>query len=212
MKIAKDIKEINTDARNKKADETLIPVLKLEYRIYLCLDLMKNKCKFVQTRNSKAHKMAKIIKHVGEIDQTFTKNDIEELGQQHVQAIISNKQYDLPKVYIELKRYETYLKTLINEIKTETFDQFKGQQIDEFEYGNAKATLIKRKKYDYSIDGHWVAMNEELEHFKTLKKEREKILKNIEGEYIETVDETTGEIQKVFAPTFEVMETLRVTL
>ncbi len=47
MKITKGIKISNTDARNKKADETLVSVLKLEFRICLCLDLIKNKCKFV---------------------------------------------------------------------------------------------------------------------------------------------------------------------
>ena len=165
-----------------------------------------------KTSNPKARKMAKIIRHIGEIDQTFTKNDIEQLAQEHAQAITSNEKYDLPKVYIELKRYETYLKTLINEMKAETFDRIKAQQLDEFEYGNAKATLVKRKKYDYSTDGYWVAMNEELEHFKMMRKERENLLKNIKGEYIETVDETTGEIQKILAPTFEVTETLRVKL
>ena len=156
--------------------------------------------------------MAKIIKHIGEIDQTFTKSDIEQLAQQHAHTIVSDERYDLLKVYIEFKRYETYLKTLINEIKTETFDRIKTQEIEEFEHGHAKATLVKRKKYDYSSDGYWAAMNEELEHFKTLKKERENMLKNIKEEYIETVDETTGEIQKIFAPTFEVTETLRISL
>ena len=118
----------------------------------------------------------------------------------------------MPKVYRELKRYEAYLKSLINEIKTETYDRIKAQQLDEFGYGNAKYTLVKRKKYDYSSDGYWMAMNEELEHFKQLRKERENMLKNIKKEYVETVDETTGEIQKIFAPTFEVTETLRVSL
>jgi len=156
--------------------------------------------------------MSKIIKHIGELDRNLDKLALEDLAQQHASEIIANEQYDLLKVYLEFRRYETYLKTLTEAVKQETLNQAKEEGLTDFEYGSAKVTFVTRRKYDYSADRYWASINEEMDNFKTMKKEREQVLKNIEGEFEEIIDEETGEIQKVYAPIVEHIDSLRVTL
>lgn len=156
--------------------------------------------------------MSKIIKHIGELDSNMDKAALEDLAQQHASEIIANPKYDLMKVYIELRRYETYLKTLTEAVKQETLHRAKQEGRTDFEYGKAKMIFTTRRKYDYSTDRYWASIQEEMDNFKVMRKEREQLLKNIEGEFSEIVNEETGEIQKVYAPTVEYVDSVRVTL
>lgn len=156
--------------------------------------------------------MSKIVKHIGQIDSKITKSDLVELAKQHSSEILENDRYDLLKVYIEFKRYEIYLKTLISEVKNETILKAKEAGVRDFEYGSTKITVSKQRKFDYSVDEHWQELNDDLEELKALKKEREKMLQNIKGDYKEVLDEETGEIQKISAPPVEYAETLRIKL
>lgn len=156
--------------------------------------------------------MSKIIKTIGQIDRKLTKLDLVDLAKQHAADILASEQYDLLKVYIEFKRYEIYLKTLIDEVKNETTKQAKEEGRRDFEYASAKVTLGKRRKFDYSVDEGWKDLNDEIERLKMLKKEREVLLKNIHGEFKEIVDEETGEIQKIVAPPIDLIDVLRIKL
>ena len=71
------------------------------------------------------NQMGKIIKPLGSIDRELSKNEIIELAENHTVQIIEGE-YDLLKVYIELKRYQAYLDTIINELKEEAINKAKG--------------------------------------------------------------------------------------
>ena len=58
--------------------------------------------------------MAEIVKKLGEIDRQLRKSQIINLAAENAQTVIESRKFDLLKVYIELKRYETYLKTIIS--------------------------------------------------------------------------------------------------
>lgn len=156
--------------------------------------------------------MSKIVKHIGQIDRKISKSGIVELAKQHAAEILDNDQYDLLKVYIEFKRYEVYLKTLIGEVKNETYRQAQEEGRRDFEYGNARVTVAKYRKFDYSVDKYWEELNNTLKEVKLLKREREKMLKNIKGDYKEILDEETGEIQRIAAPPIQYTDTLKIKL
>lgn len=156
--------------------------------------------------------MGKIIKNIGEIDRDFKKSEIEDLAKENAAEILKNEQYDLLKVFIEFKRYETYLKTMMTEIKSATIKQAKNADLDDFEFANVKISVSKQRKFDYSNDNHWRSINEEYEYLKKIRKERETMLKEMTTESVEIVNEATGEIELVFAPKVSYKEILRVTL
>jgi len=156
--------------------------------------------------------MSKIVKAIGEIDRELTKREIEQLAVEDANQITSNDHYNLLKIYIEFKRYDAYLQTLIQEIKEATTHQAEQQQIDKFSFGNARLSISERRKYNYSTDHLWNRMSEELNEIKQYKREREQFLKKIEGEFTEVVNERTGEVEKVFAPEITYSKSLSVRL
>lgn len=156
--------------------------------------------------------MSKIIKQIGQIDRQIDKTAIIELAKQHAHEILESGQYDLLKVYIEFKRYEVYLKTLMNELKDGTTEQAKEIGDQSFEYGSAKVSISKLRKFDYSNDDYWKALKGELQEVKVLKKEREKLLKSIKGTYQDIENADTGELERIVAPSVEYTRVLRITL
>lgn len=156
--------------------------------------------------------MSKIVKAIGEIDRELSKQEIEELAIFDAAQITSNDHYDLLKIYIEFKRYDAYLQTLIKEIKEATIRQAEHKQIEKFSFGSAQLNLSKRRKYDYSADRLWTKMSEELNEIKQYKREREQFLQKIEGAFEEIVNEHTGEVEKVVAPEITYSKSLTVRL
>lgn len=155
--------------------------------------------------------MSKIIKPIGTIDRKLNKDDITELAKDHAHQIIAGG-YDLLKVYVELKRYEVYLGAIIEELKEATLEKARETGRDSFEYANAMVTVGKRTKYQFETDDKWRGLNEELERIKTEKKAREQLLKQIQGESMEVIDQETGEIEKIIAPLREIIGQLRIKL
>ncbi len=156
--------------------------------------------------------MSKIIQHIGQLDKKLSKKDLEDLAREHAHQITSNEKYDVLKVYIEFKRYEVYFKTLIQEVKEDTLNKALAQGNLDFEYSSARVSLGKRRKFDYSTDEKWQNLENEIERLKAIKKEREAVMKSIEGEYREVLNEETGEIEKIFAPIAEYIDMLKVNL
>jgi len=156
--------------------------------------------------------MSKIIKQIGQIDPKLNKINLERLGKDHAAQILANDKYDVLKVYIEFKRYEVYLKTLIDELREDTFTKARAEGNLDFEYSNARVSLGVRRKFDYSMDEEWTDLNDEIEKLKALKKNRESLMKDIKGDFKEILNEDTGEIEKIFAPIAEYIDTFRVKL
>lgn len=59
-----------------------------------------------------------LIQPIGTLDRTITKTAIVELASSHANQIVESGHYDLLKTYVEMKRYELYIKTIINKLKT----------------------------------------------------------------------------------------------
>lgn len=58
-----------------------------------------------------------LIKPIGTLDRTILKAEIVKLANEHAHQIIESGSYDLLKTYVEMKRYELYIKTIINKLK-----------------------------------------------------------------------------------------------
>lgn len=155
--------------------------------------------------------MGKIIQPLGSIDRNLNKEEIIELATEHATKIKAG-QYDLLKVYIELKRYQLYLGKIINDLKGAATQDAKLQDERSFEYANAKVHIQHRTKYNYETDEKWKQLNASLEQLKLEKKEREQLLKQLTGDQVEVVNEETGEIERLVAPIKKVVDQIVVRL
>jgi len=141
--------------------------------------------------------MGKLVRQLGSIEKHLHKKEITELATSNAQAIIDNKGYDLLKVYVELKRYETYLKGLIKTLKQPALNKAAEKQKKSFEYNEARVNISTRTKWNFSVDNKWSELDQQIQQLTKEKKEREQYLK--ESNEAETiVDKETGEITENF--------------
>lgn len=145
-----------------------------------------------------------IIKPLGAIERSLSKEQVVALAEANVQEVIDSGKYDMLKVFTELKRYELYLKTVIEKAKDAALDMALEQGEKSLEVDNAKITIYKRTVYDFSNDQKWSSLKGDLDYLTGLRKQREALLKDLEpGEVREVVDEKTGEVEEVVAPIAE---------
>lgn len=64
-----------------------------------------------------------LIKPIGTLDRNLPKTELVRLAADHAQQIIDSGQYDLLKTYVEMKRYELYIKTIIARLKNHSVAQ-----------------------------------------------------------------------------------------
>ena len=154
-----------------------------------------------------------IIKPIGSLDKSLDKSQITGLATEHAQAVIDSGRFDMLKVYTELKRYELYLKTVIENTKEAALAKALEAGEKSIEMDNARVTISKRTVFHFENDPKWQTLNDEISFFKDRKKERETLLKNLApGEIHQIVDEATGEVEEVTAPPVETVLGLIVNL
>lgn len=149
----------------------------------------------------KTKKMSSTIKPIGKLDKNLSKNGIESLAIDDIKGIIAENKFDLLKVYVELKRYSVYLESLINEIKTPALQQAQKLNNKKIELENATVFVTKRTVFDFSNDIIWAKLNSNFVEIKTKMHEHQELLKQMETATSEYVDEQTGEVFTLSAPT-----------
>lgn len=117
------------------------------------------------------------VKKLGDLDRGLHKSDIVALAKENAQGIIDSKQYDLLNVYIELKRYETYLDTIIETIKQHALQRATQIGQKTFEYSHATVNIFTRTVWDFSSDRMWKELDDRITELTQKKKEREAYLK-----------------------------------
>ena len=141
--------------------------------------------------------MGKLVRQLGGIEKHLHKKEIVGLATENAQAIIDSGKYDLLKVYVELKRYETYLKGLIQHLKQPALDRATETGQKSFDYNNARVNISTRTKWDFSVDNKWCDLDKKIQRLTKEKKDREKYLKD--NNRVQTiVDKETGEIIEEF--------------
>lgn len=140
------------------------------------------------------------IKQLGKLPQDFTKKELEDLAKSDIDEIVKNEKYDLLKTLIELKRYNVYINSLISELKEPALE--KAKEIDEkkFKYANAKVWITKRVSFDYSNDKIWSQLHDNMIDVKSKLKEHQELLKQLDSETTEIIDDETGEVITVTPP------------
>ena len=145
-----------------------------------------------------------IIKPIGAIERSLNKEQIVALAAANAQEVIDSGQYDMLKVFTELKRYELYLKTIIEKTKGTALEKAIELGEKTLEVDSAKVTIYKRTVYNYGSDHKWQSLKGDLDYLTDLRKQREALLKELEpGEVREVVDEHTGEVEELVAPVAE---------
>lgn len=155
--------------------------------------------------------MGKLVRQLGSIEKNLHKKDIVDLATDNAQAIIDSEKYDLLKVYVELKRYETYLKGLIQHLKHPALNKAAAKGKKSFDYNDARVNISERTMWDFSVDNKWNELDQQIQHLTKKKKEREKYLK--ENKKVQSfVDKETGEIIDEYELPKEIKPLLRVKL
>lgn len=141
--------------------------------------------------------MGKLVRQLGAIEKNLHKQEIVELAKENAQAIIDSGKYDLLKVYVELKRYESYLKGLIKHLKQPALDKATETGLKSFDYNQARVNISRRTKWDYSVDDKWTKLDQQILKLTKERKERENYLKD-NNKVPTVIDEETGEILEEF--------------
>ena len=155
--------------------------------------------------------MGKLVRQLGSIERHLHKKDIVDLATENAQAIIDSGKYDLLKVYVELKRYETYLKGLIQHLKRPALDKATETGQKSFDYNDARVNISTRTKWDFSVDDKWTELDRQIQRLTKEKKDREKYLKD-NNKVHTIVDKETGEIIEEFELPKEIEYGLTVRL
>lgn len=155
--------------------------------------------------------MAKLVKPLGGISTNLNKKEIQNLASENAKAVVDSGDYDLLRVYVELKRYQVYLESLIKELKPDVTDKAIEHGKKSFVYGDAAVQIMKTRKFNYAIDSQWKSIDDEIAALKKAKKEREIFLKESHGKGT-LIDEETGEIVEDFELPVEVREGINIRL
>jgi hypothetical protein len=117
------------------------------------------------------------VKKLGDLERGLNKSEIVGIATENAREIIDSKQYDLLTVYIELKRYEMYLDTILEAIKQHALQR--ATQIGQrtFEYSHATVNIFTRTVWDFSPDRPWKELDDRIADLTQKKKEREAYLK-----------------------------------
>ncbi|HAD13379.1 MAG TPA: hypothetical protein DCF33_13190 [Saprospirales bacterium] len=153
-----------------------------------------------------------IIKPIGALDRGIHKDQVIALGEADAQAVIDSGQYDLLKVYIEMKRYELYLKAAMDKIRETAMAVAQETGMKSFNYADAQVTNMQRRVFHFDKDPTWCRLHDAFEFQKNRLKEHEEILKHVDSENSSYIDEETGELIELVPPTMEVVESIIVKL
>ncbi|MBL7806611.1 MAG: hypothetical protein JNN28_02285 [Saprospiraceae bacterium] len=151
-----------------------------------------------------------IIKPIGALDRNIHKDQVSALGETDAQVVIDSGQYDLLKVYIEMKRYELYFKAAMDKIRDAAMVVAQETGMKSFNYEDAQVTNTQRRIFHFEQDPTWRSLQDAFEYQKNKLKEHEETLKQLEGENVSYVDEETGELIELIAPTMEVVESIMI--
>lgn len=155
--------------------------------------------------------MGKLVRQLGAIEKHLHKKDIVDLATDNAKAIVDSGRYDLLKVYVELKRYETYLKGLIQYLKQPALNKATETGRKSFDCNEARINISTRIKWDFSVDDKWSELDQQILRLTKEKKDREKFLKD--NKKVPTlVDKESGEIIENFELPKEIAYGLTVRL
>lgn len=151
-----------------------------------------------------------LVKPIGTIERGLTKQGLIELAETNAAEVIQSEKYDLLKVYVEMKRYELYFKTVMEKLREAALAKAQETGLKSFEYADALVTNTKRTVYIFDNDPTWRKLHDKFEHIKSMLKQHEEMLKQLETETGVIVDEETAEMLEVIAPAKQVLESIMV--
>jgi len=151
-----------------------------------------------------------LVKPIGSLERGLSKEGLVALAETDAKEVISSGQYDLLKVYVEMKRYEVYFTTVMEQVKAAALVVAQETGMKSFNYADAQVTNIQRSVFKFDKDPTWCRLHDEFEFLKGRIKLHEETLKKIEGEKEQFLDEETGELIDLIAPSKEVVETIMV--
>lgn len=96
-----------------------------------------------------------LVKPIGSLDRGLSKNEIVELAETNAREVIGSGQYDLLKVYIEMKRYEVYFKTVMEKVREAALAVAQETGMKSFNYADAQVSNVQRSVFNFDNDPTW---------------------------------------------------------
>ncbi|MFN0214382.1 MAG: hypothetical protein ACKVT2_09025 [Saprospiraceae bacterium] len=153
-----------------------------------------------------------IIKPIGGLERNLSKVDLVALAKTDASEVKESGKYDLLKVYVEMKRYELYFQTVMETIREAALVQAQETGLKSFDYADAQVSNTQRSVYKFDNDPTWCRLHDEFEFLKGRIKLHEETLKKIEGDKASYLDEETGELIELVAPSKELVQSIMVKL
>lgn len=153
-----------------------------------------------------------LVKPIGSLDRGLSKDELIALAESNAHEVIESGQYDLLKVYVEMKRYELYFKTVMDKVREAALVVAQETGMKSFDYAGAKVSNTQRSVFNFDNDPTWQKLHDEFQHLKERIKQHEALLKQVRGEKEEYLDAETGELIEIYAPTEQIVESIMVKL
>ncbi|MBX2889738.1 MAG: hypothetical protein KF734_02310 [Saprospiraceae bacterium] len=153
-----------------------------------------------------------LVKPIGSLDRGLSKDELIALAESNAHEVIESGQYDLLKVYVEMKRYELYFKTVMDKVREAALVVAQETGMKSFDYAGAKVSNTQRSVFNFDNDPTWQKLHDESQHLKERIKQHEALLKQVRGEKEEYLNEETGELIEIYAPTEQIVESIMVKL
>jgi hypothetical protein len=152
------------------------------------------------------------LKQLGQIPKEYSKAEIESLALADINHVLQNPQFDVLKLFVELRRYGHYLETMIERLKQPALSKAVAMGRYNFKFDQAELKLGKRTVYDFSPDPTWVQLNQQLTDLKNKLKVHQDLLKQVQTNHAEYVDEQTGEVLSLAKPSQKELPTIALRL
>ena len=155
--------------------------------------------------------MTQLIPQPNKLQALTGKDAVLHLAEQTAAKLAAEHAENLPDLYIAVKRYETYLKELIRQLRPTVIADARERELGYERINGSIFHLATYTRIDYSADTRWEQLQGEIAYLLDQRRARERQLK-ARPTGVQEVDKRTGELYTVPSLPREVYYGLRVSL
>ena len=140
--------------------------------------------------------MTQLLPQPNSLRNCANKDEVLHLAATTAQRLLSEHRYNLPRLYVAVKRYETYLKELVRQLQPATVADARQRRLSCEEVSGAVFRVVRRDRIDYSQDARWEQLQGEIDYLTDQRKAREAQLRERPA-HTQEIDHRTGELRTI---------------